>query len=28
MPVVHSMSPSQRALLKAWLTSEPWQPQL
>ncbi|NBF09265.1 hypothetical protein [Pseudomonas sp. Fl4BN1] len=26
MPVVHSMSPSQRALLKCWLTSEPWQP--
>ena len=28
MPVVHSMSPSQRALLKAWINSEPWPPQL
>ncbi|BCG24931.1 hypothetical protein TUM18999_31220 [Pseudomonas tohonis] len=26
MPVVRSMSPSQRALLKAYLTSTPWQP--
>ncbi|WP_025129391.1 hypothetical protein [Pseudomonas sp. PH1b] len=26
MPVVRSMSASQRALLKCWLTSEPWQP--
>ena len=26
MPVVRSMSPCQRALLKAYLTSSPWQP--
>ncbi|TWH75999.1 hypothetical protein LX59_01509 [Azomonas agilis] len=26
MPVVRSMSPSQRALLKAYLTNTPWQP--
>ena len=26
MPVVRSMSPSQTALLKAFLTNEPWQP--
>jgi hypothetical protein len=26
MPVVRSMSPSQRALLRAYLTGEPWQP--
>jgi len=28
MPVVRSMSPSQRALLRAYLTGEPWQPPL
>lgn len=26
MPVVRSMSPCQRALLRAYLTGEPWQP--
>ncbi|MCX5511600.1 hypothetical protein OH705_27485, partial [Pseudomonas sp. BJa3] len=26
MTVVRSMSPSQRALLRAFLTGEPWQP--
>lgn len=28
MPVVRSMSPCQRALLRAYLTGEPWQPPL
>ncbi|SFQ63699.1 hypothetical protein SAMN03159489_04561 [Pseudomonas sp. NFPP07] len=28
MPVVRSMSPSQRALLRAYLTGAPWQPPL
>jgi hypothetical protein len=26
MPVVRSMSPAQRALLRAYLTGSPWQP--